>query len=135
MKELLLEIITPSKCAFAGEVLSATIPGVKGSFQILFNHAPILSSFEIGKIKIIDKNKRLIEFATSGGTVEVFKNKILILAESVETKDDIDIKRAQAAFQRAKDRISNRTKDTDITRAEGALAKAANRLKLAGKKK
>lgn len=134
MKELLLEIITPSKCAYAGEVESVTVPGTKGSFQILFNHAPILSTFEIGKIKIVDKNKKVVEFATSGGTVEVLKNKILLLAESIETKDEIDVKRAQAAFQRAKDRLSNRTKDTDITRAEGALAKAANRLKVAGKK-
>lgn len=134
MKELNLEIITPSKCAFSGEIRSLTVPGTKGSFQILFNHAPILSSIEIGKIKIVDKGKKEIEFATSGGTVEVLKNKILLLAESVETKDEIDVARAQAAFERAKERLSNRSKEIDVPRAEGALARAANRLKVAGKK-
>jgi len=133
MKEINLEIITPSKCAFAGEIESLTVPGTKGSFQVLYNHAPILSSIEIGKIKIVDKNKKEIEFATSGGTVEVLNNKILLLAESVETKDEIDINRAQAAFERAKERLANKTKETDIPRAEGALARAANRLKVAGK--
>jgi len=131
MKELILEIITPSKCAFSGEIESISVPGTKGNFQVLFNHAPILSSFEVGKIKLIDKNKKEIEFATSGGTIEVLKNKILLLAESVETKDEIDVKRAQAAFERAKERLSNRSKETDIPRAEGALARAANRLKVA----
>lgn len=135
MKELTLEIITPSKCAFAGEIESLSVPGTKGSFQVLFNHAPILSTFEIGKIKIVDKNKSEIEFATSGGTVEVLANKILLLAETVETKDEIDIKRAQAAFERAKERLSNRTKEVDVTRAEGALARAANRLKVAKQEK
>ncbi len=133
MKELTLEIITPSKCAFSGEIESLTVPGSKGSFQVLFNHAPILSTFEIGKIKILDKDKKDVEFATSGGTVEVLKNKILILAETVETKDEIDVQRAQAAFERAKERLANRTRETDVPRAEGSLARAANRLKVAEK--
>lgn len=133
MKELLVEIITPSKCAYSGEVESLTVPGSKGSFQVLFNHAPLLSTFEIGKIRIVDKQNKEIEFATSGGTVEVLANKILVLAESAETKDEIDIKRAKEAFERAKARLTSRTKETDIPRAEGALARASNRLKVAQK--
>jgi F-type H+-transporting ATPase subunit epsilon len=135
MKEMKLEIITPSKCAFSGEIESLSVPGSKGSFQVLFNHAPILSTFEIGKLKIVDSDKKEIEFATSGGTIEVLANKILVLAETVETKDEIDVKRAQESFERAKERLSNRAKETDIPRAEGAYARAVNRLKMAGQYK
>ena len=52
MKELKVEIVTPAKIAFDGNVKSITIPGTKGNFQVLFNHAPLMSSFEIGFIKL-----------------------------------------------------------------------------------
>jgi len=51
MKELKVEIVTPSKIAFEGDVKSITIPGTKGNFQVLFNHAPLMSSFDVGFIK------------------------------------------------------------------------------------
>ena len=52
MKELNLEIISPNKIGYSGKVISVTVPGTLGSFQILYNHAPIISSLEIGEIKI-----------------------------------------------------------------------------------
>ena len=132
MKELFIEIITPSKSAYKGNVKSVTVPGTMGNFQILFNHAPILSSLEIGRIKIDDLNDKSILYATSGGTVEVKDNKILLLADSVELEDEIDVERAQKAYQRAKDRLSTRTADLDVMRAELALQRAINRLKIKG---
>ena len=134
MKELYIEIITPSKVAFKGNVKSINIPGVLGNFQVLFNHAPILSSFEIGVIKIVDTENNVTEFSTGGGTVEVLTNKILVLAESLEKKEEIDTARAEEALQRAKDRLSQKNKDNiDAGRAEAALKRAINRLKLSGK--
>ncbi|KAF0140875.1 MAG: F0F1 ATP synthase subunit epsilon [Stygiobacter sp.] len=132
MKELNLEIITPSKQAFSGKVKSLTVPGTAGSFQVLFNHAPLLSTFEIGKVKIENLEGKETEFATSGGTVEVTENKILILADSLETKEEINVERAKQAYDRAKERLANRGKDIDAIRAEGALARAINRLKFTG---
>lgn len=132
MKEISLEIITPSKQAFSGKVKSITVPGTAGSFQVLFNHAPLLSTFEIGKIKLEDLEGKEIEFATSGGTVEVTENKILILADSLESKEEIDINRAKQAYDRAKERLANRAKEVDSMRAEGALARSINRLKFTG---
>ena len=132
MKELNLEIITPSKQAFSGKVKSITIPGTAGSFQVLFNHAPLLSTFEIGKVKIENLEGKETEFATSGGTVEVTENKILILADSLETKEEINVERAKQAYDRAKERLAYRGKDIDAIRAEGALARAINRLKFTG---
>ncbi|MBX3007842.1 MAG: F0F1 ATP synthase subunit epsilon [Melioribacteraceae bacterium] len=129
MKELSVEIITPSSTVFKGTAKSVSVPGSLGNFQILFNHAPILSSLDIGKIKIVDMNDKSIEFATSGGTVEVNNNHVLIVVDSAENKDDIDIERAREAFNRAKERISSHKSDVDLSRAELALQRALNRIK------
>ncbi len=131
MKELKIEIVTPSKIAFKGNVKSITIPGTKGTFQVLFNHAPLMSSFEVGFIKIEDESGTTI-FATSGGTVEVLNNKVIVLAESFESKEDIDITRAEEARDRAKKRLKKEFGESniDIARVEFALKRAINRIKL-----
>ena len=130
MKELKLEIITPTKVAFTGNVKSLTVPGSLGSFQVLFNHAPLISTFEVGRIKLENEQAEANEFATSGGTIEVKDNVILVLADSLESKEEIDIIRAQGALQRAKNRLGNKSKEEiDQIRAEAALARAVNRLK------
>ncbi len=77
-----LEIITPDKTIFRGEVDSATFPGTKGSFQVLKNHAAIISSLEKGKV--LYKIKDTIgEIMVSGGIVEVLNNNIILLASGV----------------------------------------------------
>lgn len=79
---MLLEIITPDKTVFEGEVEAATFPGSEGSFQVLENHAPLIAS--LGKGAVVYRNKEG-EFALEidGGVVEVLKNKVVLLAESV----------------------------------------------------
>lgn len=132
MKEIKIEIVTPAKVAFEGNVKSITIPGTKGNFQVLFNHAPLMSSFEVGFIKIETLSGETTNYATSGGTVEVLNNKVIVLAESFENKEQIDIKRAEEALSRAKDRIKIHSSEAnvDTLRAEFALKRALNRLKL-----
>ena len=133
MKEMFVEIITPSKSAFKGMVQSITLPGTLGNFQVLFNHAPLMSTLEIGKIKIKDVSDKEIIYSTGGGTVEVKDNKILVLADSAETPEEIDIERAKQAYERAKKRLSGSKKeDLDVLRAELALQRAVNRMKFAG---
>ncbi len=133
MKELHLEVITPQRAAYEGEVKSVTVPGSLGAFQILYNHAPILSSLEIGKVKIVELDNSEHEFAIGGGTVEVSNNKILLLAESFESAEEIDVERAKRALERAKERLSARNKEeVDSLRAEASLTRAMNRLKLTG---
>jgi F-type H+-transporting ATPase subunit epsilon len=126
-----LEVITPSKAAYKGKVISVTVPGTQGNFQILSNHAAIMSSLEIGVIKIVEEDNKEIIFATSGGTVEVVDNKITILAETFESRNEIDAKRAEAAKKRAQERLAKRkTEKIDDLRAELALKRAINRLKV-----
>jgi F-type H+-transporting ATPase subunit epsilon len=76
-----LDIITPDKKIFSGEVTSVQVPGTSGQFQILKNHAPIISTLTKGKVKIKSAQGNQA-FDVQGGIVEVLKNKVVILAES-----------------------------------------------------
>ena len=77
-----LEIITPDKKIFEGEVDSATFPGSKGSFQVLANHAALISSLDKGKV-VYKTNNNVQEIMVNGGVVEVLDNKIILLAEEI----------------------------------------------------
>jgi len=134
MKALHVDIVTPSKTAYEGDVKSITIPGTLGNFQVLYNHAPLMSSFEVGHIKIENEQGDKNVYATSGGTVEVLDNKVTVLAETFETPEEIDTQRAEESMKRAKKRIAKETdEDVEILRAEMALLRAINRLKLTKK--
>jgi F-type H+-transporting ATPase subunit epsilon len=75
-----LEIITPDKKIYSGEITSVSVPGSLGRFQILKNHAPIISSLQAGKVKVED-GEGTKEFDVKGGVVENLKNNVVILAE------------------------------------------------------
>ncbi len=77
-----LEIITPEKKVYAGEVSSVIVPGANGQFEMQQNHAPVISTLLNGKVKIKDK-EGVKSFDVKGGVVENLNNKIIILAESV----------------------------------------------------
>jgi F-type H+-transporting ATPase subunit epsilon len=75
-----LEIITPDKKIFAGEVTSVIVPGTSGLFQVLNNHAPIISTLQSGEVKIKSAEGEKT-FDVNGGVIEVLKNKVVVLAE------------------------------------------------------
>jgi len=76
-----IEIITPDTSLYDGEVSLAQFPGLDGSFEVLPNHAPLISALKTGRIKVLDSKKETLYFDVKGGVVEVLKNKILVLAE------------------------------------------------------
>ena len=78
-----IEIITPDKKIFEGEVKSVRVPGKKGSFQVLKDHAPIISTLENGSVRIVDQENNEIIYEISGGVIEVKANKVILLADSV----------------------------------------------------
>jgi F-type H+-transporting ATPase subunit epsilon len=79
---MFIEIITPDKKVFEGEVKLVQLPGSKGSFEILKNHAPIISTLDKGTIKIVEENGKEQLFEVDGGVVENKANKIIVLVES-----------------------------------------------------
>jgi F-type H+-transporting ATPase subunit epsilon len=78
-----LEILSPDKKIYAGEIKLVKLPGSKGSFEVLKNHAPIISTLEKGEIKVIDINDDIQRFEISDGVVEVLENRIIVLVGSV----------------------------------------------------
>ncbi len=79
---MFLEIVTPDKKVFSGDVKLVQLPGSKGAFEILKNHAPIISTLDKGTIKVILENGTEKFFETDGGVVENKGNKIVVLVES-----------------------------------------------------
>lgn len=79
-----LEIITPEKKLFSGEIKLIKVPGTKGSFEILKNHAPIISTLEKGIVKVVDPQGVVSQYNIGGGVIEAKENKIILLAESVQ---------------------------------------------------
>ena len=133
-KNFQLDIVTPARTVFSGEVQSFTAPGVVGNFQVLFNHAPLLSAVSIGEVKVIEANGTKLLFAISGGFVEVKSNKVILLAESAERSDEINVARAEKSKKRADERLTAKDKSLDPERARVALYRSINRLKIASKK-
>jgi len=78
-----LEIITPDKKVYSGDVEAVKLPGADGSFGVLNGHAPIIATLQKGIVKITDANKRVENIQINGGVVEVLNNKIIVLAENV----------------------------------------------------
>jgi F-type H+-transporting ATPase subunit epsilon len=79
---MLLEILTPDKKVYAGEVTSVSVPGTSGSFEVLNNHAPIISTLEKGSLKFKAKEGNQ-EMNISGGVIEVLADKVVVLVESL----------------------------------------------------
>jgi F-type H+-transporting ATPase subunit epsilon len=129
-----LEIIAPNRVVFQGEATSVNAPGTLGGFQVLFNHAPLLSSLDVGPLKVKDMKGVDRVYATGGGYLEVRDNRVVVLVESAERPEEIDVDRARSARDRAMERLHSREPSLNLARAERSLARALNRLRLAGRR-
>ncbi len=106
MADLLqLSIVTPEKLIVADDAEQVNIPGTEGDLGILFDHAPILTTMRAGTLSY-QKGNEIIAMVVSGGYAEVTANRVTILAETVEFKDEIDLERAEAARKKAEETLS-----------------------------
>ena len=77
-----LEILTPEKKLFSGEVYGVQMPGISGSFEVLEKHAPLVSALKAGRVKVLrDKQNHTSSYDIQGGFVEVLNNKVTVLVE------------------------------------------------------
>jgi F-type H+-transporting ATPase subunit epsilon len=127
-----LEIVSPVKSVYKGMVKSVIAPGVMGEFQVLYNHAAMVSTLQIGIMKLENENGEMIPYSTSGGILEVKNNKISILVDTIECKEDIDVERAKRALERAEKRLAEHNENLDRIRADLAIMRAKNRMRLTG---
>lgn len=80
---MILEIVTPDKKIYSGEVKLVQAPGTDGSFEILKNHAPLISTLDKGTVKVVEEDDTEKLFEIDKGVIEVNKNRIILLAEKV----------------------------------------------------
>ena len=123
-----LEVATPERLMLKEAVVEVGVPGAKGELGILPEHAPLLSELGAGLLRYTIAGQPARCLSVSGGWVEVSHNSVRVLANTAERGDEIDLKRAQDALQRANRRLLNPTGDVDIARALNALQRAQARL-------
>ncbi len=79
-----LVVLTPEKEFFSGEVVSLTVPGVSGDFEVLNNHAPLVSELTKGNVKIVQQSGESVNFEISKGFLEVINNDLALLVDSIK---------------------------------------------------
>ena len=128
-----LDIVTPTRNLEEMVVSYVRCPGLDGSFGIMANHQEGIFSLDIGEIMVKTESETKY-LSTSGGFAEIVNDGVSILVETVESASDIDISRAEAALQRARDRKSSSDKENlDQMRLDSALSRALNRLRVSKK--
>lgn len=129
MAKFEIEIVTPEKKFFKGEVESINLPTLNGRAQILANHIPYVTGLIPGILKIVENGKEKVA-NISGGFIQFADNKAIIMADSAEWPGEIDVERAKKAKERAENRLKNKKDDNDldIMRAELALKRAIARI-------
>ena len=128
-----LDIVTPTRNLEEMVVSYVRCPGLDGSFGIMANHQEGIFSLDIGEIMVKTESETKY-LSISGGFAEIVNDSVSILVETVESASDIDISRAEAALQRARDRKSSSDKENlDQVRLESALSRALNRLRVSKK--
>lgn len=123
------QLLTPEGSRFDGQVESVRVPASNGNFQMLHNHAPIVSSLGIGKISIKQEDQKVLNFAVSGGFIEMSDNQLTILAEKAEKSTEINREEAlklRNEIKEKRDMLEFRNEEL-----EAELAIAENRLKIA----
>lgn len=130
-----LSVVTPEKVVFEQEVRSIIAPGSEGYLGVLTDHAPLITALQPGKLTVVDSAHQTSKYCLSGGFLEVSANIATVLADAIETIEEIDIERARASEKRARDRLTRRNNpDIDAARAEASLARAINRIRIASGK-
>lgn len=124
------KILTPEGAVFEGDALSVKMPGSTGSFAVLRNHAPIIADLLVGSVTIKNGTRENV-YAISGGVVEVQNNLCVVLANTAERSDLIDVDRAKTSLERAQERKGDNRYDQ--IRVEAAISRAMNRIQVAQK--
>jgi len=134
MSPIRLDIVTAERVVYSEDVDIVVAPGVLGQLGILPHHAPLMTTLEPGELRV-RKGGEEYSLVISGGFLEVRPDRIIILADAAERAEEIDIARAEAAKQRAEQRLTHPTPEVDLARAEAALRRSLARLKVAEKRR
>jgi F-type H+-transporting ATPase subunit epsilon len=135
MSSLKLDIVTAERIVYSEDVDVIIAPGQEGQLGILPHHAPLMTILQSGEL-VVRRGSQEDTLAISGGFLEVRPDRVIILADSAERAEEIDIERAEAARKRAEERLRDRkVAGLDELRAASALRRAIARLSVAEKMK
>jgi len=135
MPTMQLDIITAELVTYSAEVNAVVAPGIEGELGILPHHAPLLTTLQPGELRIVKEGEEDAYIAVSGGFLEVMGNKVVILADTAERSEEIDVTRAEEAVRRAQERLEHRASDVDLERGLAALRKSQFRIKVARRRR
>lgn len=127
--KLRLDIVTPHGLVLSEDVDEVAATGTEGEFGVLPGHVPFITTLKIGMI-ILKKGSKTEYVFVSSGYAEVSPDKVVVLADSAERSEDIDVERAKAAIKRAEERLRQEEK-IDFARATAALERATIRIQIA----
>ena len=130
MATLRVDIVSPTGSVFKGRARGVRAPGVEGSFEVRFNHAPMIAAFDVGPIIVTTASGDRVVFATTGGFLEVLDNRVTVLAETAEPATEIDVERAREAEARALAALADASPE-ERERRQAAAERARNRLRIA----
>ncbi len=111
-KIIKFEIVTPERTVLKEEILQVTVPTRQGEITVLANHIPLVASLQPGVIELVKNGGEKEVMSVSGGFIEVLKDKVVILADTAEMAEEIDVTRAEEAHKRAQ-QIEKEMKDKD----------------------
>ena len=123
-----LEVVTPDRLVLSEEVTEVTIPGSEGYLGILPGHLPLLTMIGTGVLSYHQGAKKF-SFSVSGGFAEVLPERVIVMADTLERPEEIDMQRARSAKDRAEKMLSS--KDVNVDSAMGALLRANARITVA----
>lgn len=129
---LRFEIVTPERAVVREAVDEVQIPGDEGYFGVLPGHTPLLATLRVGELWFRQGGERFY-ISVAFGFAEVLPDRVTVLAQIAERAEEIDVKRAEAARDRARQRVERRAADVDFERARIALLKSLMRLQVASK--
>lgn len=130
--DFLLEIVTPERQLVSERVDSLRAPGVDGEFGVLPSHVRMISGIGTGLLRYrVAGSNEWSELAVSEGMVEVLPDRVIVLAQTAEASQEIDVTRAEAALERARQKLQHPDEETDIEATLESLRRATARLQAA----
>ena len=127
-----LEIVTPDKQFFEGDVEMTIVRTTEGDVGVLHDHEPLVAPVSIGMVRI-KENGTFKSAACAGGFISVDETGATLITDSAEWSSDIDLTRAETAKERAEERLNATSKETDVLRSKVSLNRAVNRIHVATK--
>ncbi|NLJ79630.1 MAG: F0F1 ATP synthase subunit epsilon [Firmicutes bacterium] len=131
MSTFQLEVLTHERTVILTDVEYVGLPGKNGRFGVLKGHIPIMAALKLGILEFGSYRGKRRKIALSGGFAQMQGNKLVVMANTAELAEEIDVLRAQRAKERAERRLSEKKDDLDFARAQTALRKAILRLEIA----